>query len=102
MAIQGYDTGIQAPGRCSIAAHLFCKEGKSDTEPYQVAHNVLLAHAAVYRSYQKHFKVLFGPEATYMSKFQNMTGNLQMLAFLENSRRVRGHGFRCKVVRALF
>ncbi|CAM8999159.1 unnamed protein product [Rhodiola kirilowii] len=30
--------------------------GKSDTEPYIVAHNVLLAHAVVYRSYQKNFK----------------------------------------------
>uniref|UniRef100_A0A7N0SWE2 Beta-glucosidase n=1 Tax=Kalanchoe fedtschenkoi TaxID=63787 RepID=A0A7N0SWE2_KALFE len=56
MSIQGYDTGIQAPGRCSIVGHLFCKEGKSDTEPYIVAHNILLAHAAVYHSYQKNFK----------------------------------------------
>ncbi|CAM8999305.1 unnamed protein product [Rhodiola kirilowii] len=59
MSIQGYDTGIQAPGRCSIVGHLLCKAGKSDTEPYIVAHNVLLAHAVVYRSYQKNFKVLF-------------------------------------------
>ncbi|CAM8987874.1 unnamed protein product [Rhodiola kirilowii] len=56
MSIQGYDTGIQAPGRCSIVGHLLCKVGKSDTEPYIVAHNVLLAHAVVYCSYQKNFK----------------------------------------------
>ncbi|KAL9666507.1 hypothetical protein QQ045_000841 [Rhodiola kirilowii] len=56
MSIQGYDTGIQAPGRCSIVGHLLCKVGKSDTEPYIVAHNVLLAHVVVYRSYQKNFK----------------------------------------------
>lgn len=55
--IQGYDLGIQAPGRCSILGHLFCKEGKSSTEPYIVAHNILLSHAAVYHSYHHSFKV---------------------------------------------
>ncbi|XP_042486653.1 putative beta-glucosidase 41 isoform X2 [Macadamia integrifolia] len=55
-AIQGYDTGIQAPGRCSILGHLFCKMGKSSTEPYIVAHNILLSHAAAFHSYQLHFK----------------------------------------------
>ncbi|KAG9145528.1 hypothetical protein Leryth_024134 [Lithospermum erythrorhizon] len=55
-AIQGYDIGIQAPGRCSFLWHLFCKEGKSDVEPYLVAHNMLLAHAAAYRIYKNHFK----------------------------------------------
>lgn len=56
-AIQGYDTGIQAPGRCSILGHLLCKTGNSSTEPYIVAHNILLSHASAYRSYQLHFKV---------------------------------------------
>ncbi|KAJ4848417.1 putative beta-glucosidase 41 [Turnera subulata] len=56
-SIQGYDTGIQAPGRCSIWGHLFCKMGNSSAEPYIVAHNILLSHAAAYRSYQSHFKV---------------------------------------------
>ncbi|XP_076887189.1 putative beta-glucosidase 41 isoform X2 [Bidens hawaiensis] len=55
-AIQGYDYGIQAPGRCSFLFHLLCKKGKSSDEPYIVAHNILLSHAAVYRGYQKHFK----------------------------------------------
>ncbi|XP_019194076.1 PREDICTED: putative beta-glucosidase 41 [Ipomoea nil] len=54
--IQGYDLGVQAPGRCSILGHLFCKEGKSSTEPYIVAHNILLSHAAVYHSYHRNFK----------------------------------------------
>lgn len=57
IAIQGYDTGIQAPGRCSILGHVFCKKGKSSTEPYIVAHNILLSHAVVYRTYQHIFKV---------------------------------------------
>ncbi|KAL7087809.1 hypothetical protein ACP275_13G091000 [Erythranthe tilingii] len=55
-AIQGYDLGVQAPGRCSILGHLICKTGKSSVEPYIVAHNILLAHAAAYRTYQTHFK----------------------------------------------
>ncbi|KAI4333785.1 hypothetical protein L6164_018548 [Bauhinia variegata] len=55
-ALHGYDLGIQAPGRCSILGHFLCKKGKSSTEPYIVAHNILLSHAAAYRSYQQHFK----------------------------------------------
>ncbi|XP_011095300.1 putative beta-glucosidase 41 isoform X2 [Sesamum indicum] len=53
---QGYDLGIQAPGRCSILGHLICKAGKSSVEPYIVAHNILLSHAAAYHIYQNHFK----------------------------------------------
>ncbi|XP_068644980.1 putative beta-glucosidase 41 [Aristolochia californica] len=59
-ALQGYDTGIQAPGRCSILAHLFCAKGKSSTEPYVVAHNILLSHAAAFHIYQLHFKATQG------------------------------------------
>ncbi|XP_015897708.2 putative beta-glucosidase 41 isoform X1 [Ziziphus jujuba] len=55
-SLQGYDIGIQAPGRCSIVGHLFCKKGNSSAEPYIVAHNILLSHAAAYHNYQKHFK----------------------------------------------
>ncbi|GAU47537.1 hypothetical protein TSUD_94420, partial [Trifolium subterraneum] len=53
---QGYDVGLHAPGRCSILLHLFCKEGNSSTEPYIVAHNVLLTHAAVADIYRKKYK----------------------------------------------
>lgn len=52
LTIQGYDTGIQAPGRCSLLGHWFCKEGKSSVEPYIVAHNILLSHAAAYHTKQ--------------------------------------------------
>lgn len=62
-ALHGYDLGIQAPGRCSLLGHLVCKKGKSSTEPYIVAHNILLSHAAAYRSYQLHFKV---PSTSYI------------------------------------
>ncbi|XP_057991972.1 putative beta-glucosidase 41 isoform X7 [Hevea brasiliensis] len=59
-SIQGYDTGIQAPGRCSILSHLLCKMGNSSVEPYIVAHNILLSHAASYRCYQSNFKAKQG------------------------------------------
>ncbi|KAL2943921.1 putative beta-glucosidase 41 [Bienertia sinuspersici] len=58
--IEGYDLGVQAPGRCSFLGHLICKHGKSSVEPYLVAHNILLSHAAVYHAYQKKFKEIQG------------------------------------------
>jgi beta-glucosidase/6-phospho-beta-glucosidase/beta-galactosidase len=56
-AVQGYDVGLQAPGRCSILLHLFCRAGNSAREPYIVAHNVLLSHATVTDIYRKKYKV---------------------------------------------
>ncbi|KAL0553765.1 hypothetical protein IC582_007669 [Cucumis melo] len=55
-SIKSYDLGIQAPGRCSFLGHILCKKGNSSSEPYIVAHNILLSHAAAYRNYQNHFK----------------------------------------------
>ncbi|XP_077211412.1 beta glucosidase 40 [Tasmannia lanceolata] len=55
-AIQGYDVGLQAPGRCSILLRLFCSGGNSGTEPYTVAHNVLLSHATVADIYRRKYK----------------------------------------------
>ncbi|XP_008792724.2 beta-glucosidase 6 isoform X2 [Phoenix dactylifera] len=55
-AIQGYDVGLQAPGRCSILLRLFCRAGNSATEPYVVAHNVLIAHATVAEIYKTKYK----------------------------------------------
>ncbi|XP_059655712.1 beta-glucosidase 40 [Cornus florida] len=55
-AIQGYDVGLQAPGRCSILLHLFCRAGNSATEPYIVAHNTLLSHATATDIYRKKYK----------------------------------------------
>jgi beta-glucosidase len=57
IAIEGYDTGLQAPGRCSILSHVFCREGNSSTEPYIVAHNIILAHTNAFHIYKRHFKV---------------------------------------------
>ncbi|KAG5522452.1 hypothetical protein RHGRI_034586 [Rhododendron griersonianum] len=56
ISTQGYDTGLFAPGRCSILLHLFCKAGNSATEPYIVGHNVLLAHATVADIYRTKYK----------------------------------------------
>lgn len=58
--IQGYDVGLQAPGRCSILLRLFCRAGNSATEPYIVAHNVLLTHAKVADIYRKKYKAKQG------------------------------------------
>ncbi|PWA48254.1 beta-glucosidase 34 [Artemisia annua] len=54
--VQGYDVGLQAPGRCSILLHLFCRTGNSATEPYIVGHNALLAHAAAFDIYKRKYK----------------------------------------------
>ncbi|KAL5976114.1 putative beta-glucosidase 41 [Asimina triloba] len=55
-SLQGYDTGLQAPGRCSILGHVLCKKGQSAREPYTVAHHILLSHAAAFRTYNRYFK----------------------------------------------
>ncbi|XP_058194871.1 beta-glucosidase 40-like isoform X2 [Rhododendron vialii] len=56
ISTQGYDTGLFAPGRCSILLHLLCKAGNSATEPYIVGHNLLLAHATVADIYKTKYK----------------------------------------------
>ncbi|KAK4493433.1 hypothetical protein RD792_011597 [Penstemon davidsonii] len=55
-AVQGYDVGLQAPNRCSILLRAFCRAGNSATEPYIVAHNILLSHAAVVDIYKKKYQ----------------------------------------------
>ncbi|EPS65893.1 hypothetical protein M569_08883, partial [Genlisea aurea] len=52
-SIFAYDLGLSAPGRCSFS---ICKAGNSLTEPYIVAHNLLLSHAAVVQLYNAKFK----------------------------------------------
>lgn len=56
VTVQGYDSGIHAPGRCSVLRHLYCKQGSSGTEPYIVAHNIILAHATVSDMYRTKYK----------------------------------------------
>ncbi|KAH0856856.1 hypothetical protein HID58_085117, partial [Brassica napus] len=61
---RGYAIGTDAPGRCSPEVDERCYGGNSSTEPYIVAHNQLLAHAAavdVYRTKYKFQKGKIGP-----------------------------------------
>ena len=54
----GYDLGLAAPGRCSLPGPPGpCPAGNSSTEPYIVAHNLLLAHTAAARLYKNKFQV---------------------------------------------
>nr|GMD41948.1 beta-glucosidase 44-like [Ipomoea batatas] len=52
VAALGYDTGFFAPGRCSN-----CTERNSATEPYTVAHNLILCHAAAAQRYHTKYHV---------------------------------------------
>uniref|UniRef100_A0A6B2L265 beta-glucosidase n=1 Tax=Arcella intermedia TaxID=1963864 RepID=A0A6B2L265_9EUKA len=50
----GHGLGIHAPGRCSSRSQ--CPEGDSATEPYLVAHHLLLSHAKAYQLFQDVYK----------------------------------------------
>ncbi|OWM73464.1 hypothetical protein CDL15_Pgr026563 [Punica granatum] len=52
----GYATGSLAPGRCSAWQNLNCTGGDSGTEPYLVAHHLLLAHAAAVKLYKEKYE----------------------------------------------
>ncbi|KAL0792394.1 hypothetical protein Bca101_063771 [Brassica carinata] len=56
MPTRGYALGTDAPGRCSPMIDERCYGGNSSTEPYIVAHNQLLAHAAVVDLYRTNYK----------------------------------------------
>ncbi|KFK40508.1 hypothetical protein AALP_AA2G005000 [Arabis alpina] len=53
--IGGYNDGMTTPGRCSLPSKN-CVLGNSSTEPYIVAHNLLLAHASASRLYKQKYK----------------------------------------------
>lgn len=52
----GYVVGYLAPGRCSAWLNNNCTGGNSGTEPYIVAHNQLLAHAAAVATYKEKYQ----------------------------------------------
>jgi beta-glucosidase len=54
-SVYGYDLGLHAPGRCSPAFGN-CTAGNSATEPYIVAHNLLLAHSAGVKIYRTKYQ----------------------------------------------
>ncbi|KAG8650178.1 beta-glucosidase 24 [Manihot esculenta] len=51
-----YDDGLFAPGRCSSWVNNQCRAGNSATEPYIVAHNLLLSHSAAVHIYRKNYQ----------------------------------------------
>ncbi|KVI04560.1 Glycoside hydrolase, catalytic domain-containing protein [Cynara cardunculus var. scolymus] len=55
VAALGYDNGFFAPGRCS-KAYGNCTAGNSATEPYIVAHNLILSHAAAVQRYRQKYQ----------------------------------------------
>ncbi|KAK2648252.1 hypothetical protein Ddye_015741 [Dipteronia dyeriana] len=54
VAKYGYDLGFPPQVRCTDRKT--CKAGNSSTEPYIVAHNLLLAHATAFRLYTEKFQ----------------------------------------------
>ncbi|XP_051115175.1 beta-glucosidase 44-like [Andrographis paniculata] len=56
VAALGYDNGLFAPGRCSKAFGNCTEEGNSGTEPYIVAHNLILCHASAAQRYRQKYQ----------------------------------------------
>ncbi|XP_050212183.1 beta-glucosidase 12-like isoform X2 [Mercurialis annua] len=52
----GYNMGSFAPGRCSKFINPACEAGDSATEPYLVAHHLLLSHAAAVQLYKHKYQ----------------------------------------------
>ncbi|KAF7805368.1 beta-glucosidase 12-like [Senna tora] len=55
-SVYGYGDGELAPGRCSPSLNLNCLGGDSGTEPYTVAHHLLLSHASMVKLYKTKFE----------------------------------------------
>ncbi|XP_021891378.1 beta-glucosidase 44-like [Carica papaya] len=55
VAALGFDNGINPPSRCSKAFGN-CTAGDSSTEPYIVAHNLILSHAAAVKRYRHKYQ----------------------------------------------
>ncbi|XVF71475.1 hypothetical protein PTKIN_Ptkin12aG0040500 [Pterospermum kingtungense] len=55
MAALGFDNGINPPSRCSKEFGN-CTAGNSATEPYIVAHHLILSHAAAVKRYRENYQ----------------------------------------------
>uniref|UniRef100_A0A0E0M394 4-hydroxy-7-methoxy-3-oxo-3,4-dihydro-2H-1,4-benzoxazin-2-yl glucosidebeta-D-glucosidase n=1 Tax=Oryza punctata TaxID=4537 RepID=A0A0E0M394_ORYPU len=58
--IGGYNDGVQPPRRCSYPFGTNCTGGDSSTEPYIVAHHLLLAHASAVSIYRQKYQAIQG------------------------------------------
>ncbi|KAH1105551.1 hypothetical protein J1N35_009319 [Gossypium stocksii] len=58
MAKMGYAMGVGPPGRCSDRK--MCPNGNAATDPYIVAHSVLLAHATAAKLYKEEYQATQG------------------------------------------
>ncbi|XP_006661423.1 beta-glucosidase 31 [Oryza brachyantha] len=58
--IGGYDQGILPPRRCSFPFGISCDNGNSTTEPYIVAHHLLLAHSSAASLYRDKYQATQG------------------------------------------
>ncbi|CAN1856465.1 Beta-glucosidase 44 [Linum perenne] len=87
-AALGYDNGIFAPGRCS-KSYGNCTEGNSGTEPYIVAHNLILAHAEAVQRYREKFlhPIVYGE---YPKTMQEILGNRLPKFTKEEGKMVKG------------
>ncbi|XP_002523072.2 beta-glucosidase 11 isoform X1 [Ricinus communis] len=56
LILGGYDVGIFPPRRCSPPFGINCTKGNSSTEPYLVAHHILLAHSSAVRLYRRKYQ----------------------------------------------
>ena len=57
-SLGGYDYGFAPPGHCSSPFGFYnCSKGDSTSEPYLVAHHLLLAHASTVKLYRRKYKV---------------------------------------------
>lgn len=72
----GYDTRFFAPGRCSKAFGN-CTAGDSATEPYIVAHNLILSHAAAAHRYRENYQV--GLYILFFSSLLSLNISLSLL-----------------------
>ena len=59
-SLNGYGSGDHAPGRCSDPKCATGGGGNTSTEPYIVAHNILLSHARAVQTYRQKYQATQG------------------------------------------
>ena len=85
VAALGYDNGLFAPGRCSKAFGN-CTAGDSATEPYIVAHHLILSHAAAVQRYREKYQVsICSSVLNWMEFIYSMEQNAIYLIFFHST-----------------